>query len=118
MFNYVKKMNYYLAFVGNHCRFQKGKSCNIWDSNIAEQRRPMGCHFYPMTWYWDDDQTVVFTKHCYPFLCKAESVRYNQADFNRDLNTFEKLCKEVELLGLTVNYRAVDAFKEQSYFTT
>jgi hypothetical protein len=111
-----RNLIYYIAFVGNHCKFQEGKACNIWDSNSDLQRRPMGCYFYPMTWYFYDD-TLTFTKHCYPFICKAESSLYTQENFNLDLNTFKKLCKEIEALGLAVNYRPVEALEEQAYFS-
>ena len=44
-------------------------------------------------------------------------MRYTEADFDRDLFTFEKLAKEVETVGFTVNYRPIEALKEQSYFS-
>ncbi len=111
-----REIIYYIGITGSRCKFQEKKSCTIWDSNTLMQNRPMGCHFYPMTWYWDDE-TIIFTKHCEPYICKGESTRYIQADFERDLNTFEKLYKEVETLGFVVNYRPIDALKEQCYFS-
>ncbi len=111
-----RKLIYYIGITGHKCKFQLGKVCTIWDSNTLIQKRPMGCHFYPITWYWDNG-TIVFTKHCDPYLCKIESTRYTEADFKRDLNTFTKLCKEIETIGLAVNYRTIDALKEQSYFS-
>lgn len=111
-----RKIIYYIGITGTGCKFQEKKGCSIWDSNIPVQNRPMGCHFYPMTWYWWDD-TVFFTKHCEPYMCKGESTRYTEADLNRDLNTFEKLAKEIEAIGLAVSYRPIDALKEQAYFS-
>ncbi len=113
-----QKMNYYIGFVGYKCKFQNGKSCGLWDSRDPVQKRPMGCHFYPMTWYWDEEENmIIFTKYCYPYLCKAESTRYIEQDYERDLNTFEKICKEIEGVGFSVNYAPLDALKEQHYFS-
>ncbi|NVM29461.1 MAG: hypothetical protein HWN65_11530 [Candidatus Helarchaeota archaeon] len=111
-----QKIIYYIGLTPRLCKFHNNKACTIWDSNNSTQKRPMGCHFYPMTWYWWD-KTVIFTKHCEPYICKGESMRYTEADFDRDLLTFEKLAKEIETVGFTVNYRPIDALKEQSYFS-
>ncbi|NVM55536.1 MAG: hypothetical protein HWN66_17650 [Candidatus Helarchaeota archaeon] len=111
-----RKIIFYIGNTGKNCRYQKRKACTIWDSNIRIQNRPLGCHLYPTTWYWYNN-TIIFTKHCEPYICKGETTRYTQIDFERDLNTFEKLCKEIEMVGLAVNYRPVDALKEQSYFS-
>lgn len=111
-----KDIVYYIGITST-CKFQSGKKCTIWDSNDNVQKRPMGCHFYPMTWYWDYDDTIIFTKHCEPYLCKGESMQYTRSDFEFDLKTFKKLCKEVEYIGLTVNYRPVEALEEQCYFS-
>lgn len=111
-----QKMNYYIGFVGNRCKFQNRKYCTIWDSNNEIQRRPMGCYFFPITWYWNN-KTIIFTKYCDPYLCKAESTKYTKEDLNQDINTFEKLCKEIKMIGLPVNYAPINALKEQSYFS-
>jgi Fe-S-cluster containining protein len=107
---------YYIGSVDRACKFQEGRACTIWDSDRLEQNRPMGCHFYPMTWYWDEG-AVIFTKHCDPFLCTAESIKYTEEDYRLDLRTFEKLAKEIETVGWTVNYAPIDALKEQHYLT-
>ena len=111
-----QKLIYYLGRTGKHCIFQEGKACTVWDSNTPTQRRPMGCHFYPMSFYTMDD-TLIFTKHCDPYMCKGESNQYTEKDLDRDLNTFEKMCKEVEAIGFRANYRPVDALKDQAYFS-
>ncbi len=111
-----REMGYYIGLTTRGCKHQKGKVCTVWDSNLPVQRRPMGCHLYPMTWYWDAPK-IIFTKYCDPYLCKAESMLYTEADFQRDLNTFEKMAQEVEAIGLAVNYRPIAALKEQCYFS-
>ncbi len=111
-----REYNYFIGTTGYKCKWQNSKACIIWDSKSPEQVRPMGCHFYPMTWYWWEE-TIIYTKHCEPYICTGESMRYTQADFDRDLNTFEKLAKEIETIGLPVNYRPIEALKEQCYFS-
>jgi len=111
-----KAIIYYIGLTKYKCKYQKGKVCTLWDSNTTTQKRPMGCHLYPMTWYWEDGR-IIFTKYCDPYLCKAESTKYTEADFKRDLNTFEKMAKEVEFIGLKVNYYPIEALREQSYFS-
>ncbi|MHA1264546.1 MAG: YkgJ family cysteine cluster protein [Candidatus Helarchaeota archaeon] len=111
-----KEYVYYIGTSGARCKYQEGKACTIWDSNQPVQIRPMGCHFYPMTWYWWKD-TIIFTKHCEPYICKGESTRYTQQDFERDMNTFQKLCREIESIGLSTNYRPLEALKEAVYFS-
>ena len=109
-------MSYYIGYTGYFCKYQKGKACTIWDSDRVAQNRPMGCHFFPLSFYWDDG-TLTFTKYCQPYECKDDPTRYTQADFNRDLNPFEKIIKEVETIGFTPNYHPLDALKEQCYLT-
>jgi len=111
-----RKLIYYIGRTGLHCKFQEGKACTIWDSTISIQRRPMGCHFFPMTFYTMDD-TIIFTKHGDLKMCKGESNLYTERDFDRDLNTFEKMYKEVEALGFKANYRPIKALKDQAYFS-
>ncbi|TFG05173.1 MAG: hypothetical protein EU536_02700 [Promethearchaeota archaeon] len=111
-----EKMVYYIGSTANYCKYQKKKACTIWDSNIPAQRRPMGCHFFPLSFYWENG-TLVFTKYCQPYECKDDPTRYTQADLNRDLNSFEKIIAEVKAIGLTPNYHPLEALKEQSYLT-
>ncbi|TFG05172.1 MAG: hypothetical protein EU536_02695 [Promethearchaeota archaeon] len=112
-----RKMKFIIGITAPRCEWYKNRSCLVWDSNLPTQKRPVGCIFFPMTWYWGDGGTVVYTKYCEPFLCTSESTRYAQEDFNRDLNTFEKIAKEVEVAGFPVNYAPIDALKEQAYFS-
>ena len=93
-----QKVIFYIGRTGDKCKYQEKKACLKWDSNVPTQRRPMGCHFYPMS-FWLEEDTLVFTKHCNPYLCKGESNRYTEKDLERDLNTFEKMCKEVKAVG-------------------
>ena len=109
-------MSYYIGYTGYFCKYQKGKACTIWDSDRVAQNRPMGCHFFPLSFYWDEG-TLTFTKYCQPYECKDDPTRYTQTDFNRDLNSFEKIIKEVEIIGFTPNYHSLDALKEQCYLT-
>lgn len=88
----------------------------MWDGDSPTQTRPLGCIVFPITWYWNEG-TVIFTKHCDPFLCTSESTRYTEEDFARDLNVFEKICRELEAVGFPVNYRPIDALKESVYFS-
>ncbi len=111
-----QKLIFYIGRTGDKCKYQEKKACLSWDSNVPTQRRPMGCHFYPMSFYLQED-TLIFTKHCNPYLCKGESNQYTEKDLERDLNTFEKMCKEVKAAGLAPNYYPIEALKEQSYFS-
>ena len=111
-----RKMKFIIGLTNYRCKWNEKRLCTMWDSNLPVQNRPMGCIFFPMTWYWDEG-TVIFTKHCEPFICTAESTQYTEANFKLDLNTFEKLAKELEIAGFTVNYRPIDALKEQAYFS-
>jgi len=97
------KTYYHMGKTGYACKFQQGKGCTIWDSAEPLQKRPMGCHFYPMSWYWDDN-TVIFTRATEDDSCNFVK-SYGQANYERDLNTLNKMCKEVELLGLKANYQ-------------
>jgi len=100
-----KKTYYYIGKTGYACKFQQEKKCLIWDNAEASQKRPMGCHFYPMSWYWHNG-TAIFTRASEEDSCKWIK-SYSQSNFERDLNTLNKMCKEVELLGLKVNYDPV-----------
>jgi hypothetical protein len=100
-----KKTYYYVGKTGYACKFQQEKKCLIWDSAEAGQNRPMGCHFYPMSWYWVDNM-VTFTRSCEEDSCKWVK-SYSRANMERDLNTLYKMCKEVELVGLKANYEPI-----------
>jgi hypothetical protein len=111
-----EKYIYYIGYNDYSCKYQSDKSCTIWDSNIAIQKRPMGCHFFFLFFAWDNG-TLIFTKYCQPYECKDDPTRYNEADFNRDLNSFEKIIEEVKAIGFKPNYHPIYALKEKYYLT-
>ncbi len=110
------KMSYYIGYNGYYCKYQEDKACTIWDSDKTTQNRPMGCHIFPISFYWDEG-IVKFTKYCQPYQCKDDPTHYTKADLDRDLNSFEKIIKEVEFIGFTPNYHPLDALKEKHYLT-
>ncbi|TFF98787.1 MAG: hypothetical protein EU547_00480 [Promethearchaeota archaeon] len=111
-----QKMKFIIGHTKSRCKWLKKNKCEIWDSNLPIQKRPIGCIIFPTTWYWDNGK-IIFTKYCHPFLCTSESNRYTKIDLANDLNTFEKITNEVKLLGFSVNYSPIDALKEQVYFS-
>ncbi|TFF98788.1 MAG: hypothetical protein EU547_00485 [Promethearchaeota archaeon] len=111
-----QKFIYYIGDTDYSCKYQNGKSCTIWDSNKSIQKRPMGCYFFPLSFIWDND-TLIFTKYCTPYECMDDPTRYNEADFYRDLNAFEKIIAEVKSIGFKPNYRTIDSLKEKYYLT-
>jgi hypothetical protein len=101
-------MYYYIGKTGYKCKFQQERKCSIWDSALAIRKRPMGCHIYPMKWRWDtENNTIVFYRSGDCNFLKA----YGPQDLECDLNSFNKMCKEVESLGFQANYEPQKVLK-------
>jgi hypothetical protein len=111
-----RKMKFIIGHSKSTCKWLKDNKCEIWDSDIPIQNRPIGCIIFPATWYCESGK-IIFTKYCYLFLCTSESNKYTHNNFKYDLNTFQKITKEVESLGFSVNYAPIDALKEKVYFS-
>jgi Fe-S-cluster containining protein len=96
-----KRTAYYIGKTGYACKFQQERKCLVWDSALTIRKRPMGCHIYPMKWHWDEqNSTVVFSRSGACNFRKS----YSPQDLECDLNSLDKMCKEVELLGFKPNY--------------
>lgn len=106
-----KRLSYYIGKTGYACKFQQEKRCLIWDSALALRNRPMGCHIYPIKWRWDEEtNTIVFYRAGSCNFLKA----YSPQDLECDLNSFDKMSKEVELIGFKASYEPQKMLKLSS----